>query len=105
MQGRPHGHLDGFQIQPAGLAPAGKDHAQKLVYFARDFLVDRFRRFFSCSVCGSGSTGRERQIWVLVWTNSRLSCWNLRNSLTSVSAFPIAAGVGNDSEIDLPFTL
>jgi hypothetical protein len=76
-----------------------------MVYFARDFLADRFRRFFSCSVCGSGSTGRERQISVLVWTNSRLSCWNLRNSFTSVSAFRMAVGVGKDSEIDLLFTL
>ena len=72
MEGGAHRHLDGLQVHTAALAVARQVHAQKLVYFARDFLADRFGRFFSCSVCRSGS--RERQISVLVWTNSRLSC-------------------------------
>jgi hypothetical protein len=105
MHGRAHRHLDGFQIQTAGLAAAVENDTQQFVYFARDFLLDRFGRFFSCSVCGSASAGRARQISVLVWTNSRVSCWKLRNSSTSRSALWMAAGVGKDSEMDLPFTL
>ena len=66
MQGRTHQHLDRFQVQTAGLAAARKDDAQKPIYFARNFLADRFGRFFSCSVCGSGSAIRERQSSVLV---------------------------------------
>jgi hypothetical protein len=74
VHGRAHGHLDGFQIQTACFAPAAKDHPQKLVYFARDFLADRFHRFFSCSVRASSSAGLKRQISAFVSTNSRLSC-------------------------------
>src|ERR1035441_7537414 len=39
-----------------------KDDAQQLVYFARDFLLDRFRRFFSSGESTSGSDGRSWQI-------------------------------------------
>ena len=47
VHGRAHRHLHCFQIQTPGLAPTVKDDAQELIYFARDFLADRFRRFFS----------------------------------------------------------
>jgi hypothetical protein len=50
MHGRAHGHLDGFQIQMAGLLVAGEDYPQELLYFARDFLLDCVSRFFSCAV-------------------------------------------------------
>jgi hypothetical protein len=50
MHGRAHRHLDGFQIQVPRLAAAVEDDAQQLVYFTRDFLADRFGRFFSCGV-------------------------------------------------------
>ena len=57
MHRRTHGHLDGFQIQMARLAAATEDHAQQLIYFPRDFLLDDLRRFFSCGESVS-STGR-----------------------------------------------
>ena len=59
MHGRTHGHLQGFQFPTPRLAVGVEDHAQKLVYFARDFLLDGFGRFFSWSVCGSSSAGRK----------------------------------------------
>jgi hypothetical protein len=73
MHGRAHRHLDGFQIETARLAATIEDDAQQLVYFARDFLADRFGRFFSCGVRVS-STGRARQILSFTSSNSRLSC-------------------------------
>jgi hypothetical protein len=45
----------------AGLADASEDGTQQLRYFARDFLLDRFRRFFSSGESAS-STDRARQI-------------------------------------------
>jgi len=105
VQGRAYGHLRGFQIEASGLAPILKNHPQELIYFARDLPPDRFRRFFSWSVCASSWAGRKRQIAVLVSTNSRLSSWNLRNSATSRSALRMAAGVGKDWEMVLPSTL
>jgi hypothetical protein len=74
VHGRTHSHFDGFQIQAACFALAAENNPQKLVYFARDFLADRFRRFFSCSVGVSLSAGLKRQISAFVSTNSRLSC-------------------------------
>ena len=70
MHGRAHRHLDGFQIQTARLTASVEDDAQQLVYFARDFPLDRFGRFFSCGVCSVCSMGRERQIFRLTPTNS-----------------------------------
>jgi hypothetical protein len=49
MHGRAHQHLDCFQIEVARLADAREDGARQLLYFARDFLLDRLGRFFSCS--------------------------------------------------------
>jgi hypothetical protein len=72
MHGCPHGHLDRFQIEPARLAPLLKDEPQQRTYFACDFLLDRFRRFFSCCVKVS-SSGLTRQIFSLTSTRSRLS--------------------------------
>jgi len=62
MHGRAHQHLDGFQIQAARFAQAGEDGAQQLLYFPRDFLVDRFGRFFSWAEGTASSTGRTAQI-------------------------------------------
>jgi hypothetical protein len=90
---RPHPHLDRFQIQTAGLAAAREQDAQKLVYFARDFLADRFGRFFPSGESVS-STGRRRQILRLTSTNAPLKDWSLRNSAISPSALRTAAGEG-----------
>ena len=90
VQGRAHRHLRCFQVEAPCPAPVLENHPQELIYFARDLLPDRFRRFFSWSVCDSSWAGRRRQIAVLVSTNPRLSSWNLRNSATSRSALRMA---------------
>jgi hypothetical protein len=104
MHGRADRHLDGFQIEAAGLAAAAEQDAQELVYFARDFLADRFRRFFSWSVCCSSSADRKRQIFRLTSTNAPVSVWNLRNSAISLSALRTAAGEGRFWVTVLPST-
>ena len=58
VHGRAHHRLDGFQIQTPRLAATLEDDAQQLVYFARDLLADRFRRFFSSGESVSSSDGR-----------------------------------------------
>ncbi len=72
MHGRPHDHLGGLQVQVPRLAAAAEDDAQQLVYFARDFLLDGFRRFFSSGERLS-ATGRARQIFSLTSSRSWLS--------------------------------
>jgi hypothetical protein len=73
MQRCSQGHLDGFQIESAGLALLLKDEPENRAYFPLDFLLDGFRRFFSRGVRVS-STGRTRQIFSLVSTKVRISC-------------------------------
>ena len=90
MHGRAHRHLDGFQVETARPAATIEDHAQQLVYFARDLLADDFGRFFSCAV-GVSSTGRKRQTLRLTSTNSLVRERNLRNSAISSSALWTAA--------------
>jgi hypothetical protein len=72
MQGRTHGHLGRLQIETARLASLLKDHTQELIYFARDFLADGFRRFFSSGASVS-STGRAWHICVFTSMKSRLN--------------------------------
>jgi hypothetical protein len=69
VHGRAHRHLYGLQIQTPCLAATTEDDAQKLVYFAGDFLADRFRRFFSWAVGEFSSTGRNSQICSLTSNN------------------------------------
>jgi hypothetical protein len=102
MHGRAHEHLDGFQIQVARFAHAGEDGPQQLLYFARDFLLDSVRRFFSCSLRRCSSTGRRRQMFSFTSRNERLSSWNFRNSAISRSALRTDAGVGKASLMVLP---
>ena len=73
VHGGTHGHLDGLQIETARLAALLKDHAEQLIYLLRDFLADRFGRFFSSGVRVS-SIGRARQIRSLISSKSWLSC-------------------------------
>ena len=65
MHRRAHRHLDRFQIQPSAVAAVAQDHAEELLYFARDFLLDGIRRFFSCGESVS-SRGRAWQIFSLI---------------------------------------
>jgi hypothetical protein len=69
MHDRPHNHLGGFQIQAPRLAAAVEDNAQQLAYFARDFLLDGFRCFFSSGETVS-AIGRVRQICSLISSSS-----------------------------------
>lgn len=64
MKGRAQSYLNRFQIQAARFTVLLKDQRQQTAYFVSYFLLDRFRRFFSCgvSVC---SRGRRLQIFSL----------------------------------------
>src|ERR1700730_3957390 len=105
MHGRAYRHLQGFQIETAGLAAILEDDAQPSIYFARDFLPDRFGVFFSAGVCSCSSKGRKRQIAALTSTNSRLNCSHWRYSSISCSALRRAAGLVKDSVTVLPSAL
>src|ERR1022692_3748054 len=50
MHGAAYQHLDGLQIHSACLANSGKNNLKQAAYFLGDFLLDRFRRFFSSGV-------------------------------------------------------
>jgi len=65
----PHQHLDGLQIDRAGLMPIAEDDLYDPAYFLGNFLLDRFCRFFSCAVKVS-STGRNLQILSLTSNRS-----------------------------------
>jgi hypothetical protein len=47
QQGSAGGGCDGFQIETAFAAEFGEGHLEQAIYFARDFLTDRVRSFFS----------------------------------------------------------
>lgn len=74
MHGGTNRRFDGLQIENAGFAAAGEDRPQELIYFARDFLAGRFRRFFSCVDSVSSLAGRARQIRSFTSSSSWLSC-------------------------------
>ena len=74
VHGTAHQPLNGFQIYLAGLAPIGENHLEQPVHFLTDFLLDDFRRFFSCGVSDS-STGRARQICSFTDTKARFHSW------------------------------
>ena len=100
-----HGHLHRFQIQPSALVTVQQDYPYQSAYFAGDFLLDAFGRFFPSGDELASAIGRKRQIRVLTSTNCWLSCWKVRNSATSRSALLRADGLGRDSVMDLPSSL
>ena len=61
--------LDALQIDSAGRSAVAENGAKQLLYFAGDFLLDDFRRFFSWPDGMASATGRSTQIWVLTSTN------------------------------------
>jgi len=77
-QGCSQGAFHGPQIGLAAFVALGEDADQKLVYFPRNFLMDRNSRFFSWSVHTSGGccAGRSLQIFSLMSTKSPLSFWS-----------------------------
>jgi|SRR5271169_1911617 len=91
VHGGADGSFDCFQVKAAGLVAVLKDDVQQAVYFARNFLADGFRRFFSWAVASVCWMGRKRQIFRLTSTNSPVKVWNLRNSAISFSALRTAA--------------
>jgi len=88
------GCLYTLQIEAAGGLAVAENDAQQLLYFAGNFLANRFRRFFPWAVCSASSTGRKRQIFRLTSTRSSVKPWNLRYSPISLSALRRAAGDG-----------
>jgi hypothetical protein len=102
VHGGTHGHLDGLQIEAARLAAGVEDDAQQLVYFAGDFLLDRFGRFFSWASSSCSSTGRKRQTDRLTSTSLLVKDRNRRNSAISASALRTAAEEARFWEAVLP---
>ena len=84
--------------------PTTEYNLEYAVYFLSDFLLDGFRRFFSCGVSDS-SMGRAWQISSFTVTKDRLNSWYCRNAATSVSALRCAAGLEKLSVTVLPFNL
>ena len=62
VHGGSHRGLDSFHVEPAFIAALPENNLKKPVYFTRDFLSDRFRRFFSWGDGGVSATGRSAQI-------------------------------------------
>src|SRR5260370_8945594 len=87
MHGGAHQHLGGFHLQMSRLATAVENNTQQLVYFARDLLLDGFRRFFSSGEIAA-ATGRARQIFSLTSRNSWLSGRKGVKASTPRGAFP-----------------
>lgn len=73
MHGRAYRGFEGFQIHTPSFAAGLEDDPQQLLYFAGDFLADRFGGLFSSGVIAS-STSRARQILSLISSSSWLSC-------------------------------
>jgi hypothetical protein len=103
MHSDARGGFDRFQIESARLALTAADGFEQRVYFGADFLLDRFRRFFSAGSQDS-STGRAWQIFSFTSSNSLLSSRKRWNASTSRSALRKAAGEENVSLTVLPFT-
>jgi hypothetical protein len=89
----------------ARLAMSVEDDAQQLVYFARDYLPDRFGRFFSWAEGAGGSAGRNAQICSLTSNRCSPNSRNRWHSATSRWALAKLAGEENVSVTVLPFTL
>jgi hypothetical protein len=70
MHGGSQSGFDRFQVESAVLASPQENPVQKSVYFAGNFLLDGFGRFFSWADGWVCSTGRKRQIFRLTSTNS-----------------------------------
>ena len=67
-RGTDHG-LNTLQVQLAGCPAVAENDVKQLLYFAADFFLDRFGRFFSCVDGEASATGRSSQIRVLTSTN------------------------------------
>ena len=87
------------------LAAGGEEHAEQLIYFARDFLLDGFRRFFSWAEKAGSAIGRNWQIFSLISNSCSPSSRKSWHSATSRCALAKLAGVENVVVTVLPCTL
>jgi len=70
MQGGSQSGFDRFKVESAVVVALLENNAQKSVYFAGDFLLDRFGRFFSWADGWVSSTGsRNSQICSLTFNS------------------------------------
>jgi hypothetical protein len=105
MHRRAGSHFHGLQIETSRFAAAGEDHAQQLTYFAGDFLLDRFGRFFSCAESVLTWAGRIWQIRALTSMKALCKLCNFRNAAISLCALRMASASDRDLVTLLPFTL
>ena len=105
MHGRTHSHFDGFQIEPPCFTATSEDRTHKVLYFTRDFLTDRFGRFFSWADSGFSSTGLNPQICSLTSNNCPPNARKRWYSVTSRWALAKLAGEDKVSVTVLPSTL
>src|ERR1035441_215852 len=108
---RPKKRFEGQEFH-VGIGPAQMVNAPGVIlvldahaHFARDFLADRSRRFFSSGESTSGSDGRSWQICALTSISSLCRSCSFRNSAISRSAFRVAGWSGKDSVTVLPLSL
>src|ERR1700683_1545905 len=97
--------LDTLQIEAASRFAVAENHAQQLPYFAGDFLLDRFGRFFSWADGAVSVTGRSWQSCSFTAINCSTSSRNRWHSAISRRALARLAGEENISVTVFPFTL
>src|ERR1700736_3577514 len=68
VHGGSQSDFDRFQVEPAIAAALLKNHVQKSFYFAGDFLLDRFGRFFLWADGRASSTGRNSPICLFTFS-------------------------------------
>ena len=97
--------LNTLQVELAGRLAVAENDAKQLLYFARDFFLDRFGRFFSWADGAVSVTGRSPQICSLMSNSCSPSSRKRWHSATSRCALARLAGEENVSVTVFPFTL
>ena len=97
--------LDTLKIESARRLVVAKNDAKQLLYFAGNFLLDRFGSFFSWADCVASATGRSSQICSLTSNSCPPSSRKRRHSATSRRALAKPAGEEKVSVTVFPFTL
>jgi hypothetical protein len=97
--------FDTLQVESAGRFTIAENDTKQLLYFAGDFFLDRFDRFFSWSDGAVSVTGRSPQICSLTSNSCSPSSRKRWHSATSRCALAKLAGEENVSVTVFPFTL
>jgi tetratricopeptide (TPR) repeat protein len=97
--------LDTLEIESASRLAVAENDAKQLLYFAGEFFVDRFGRFFSWADGAVSVTGRSSQIRSLTSNNCWPSSRKRRHSATSRLALAKPAGEEKVSVTVFPFSL